>query len=99
MNGVVGVGIFFAPSQIAAAAAGWGSVVVIVLTGAALLPVAATFANAGRRFDEDGGPVVFARAAFGAFPAFLVGWIAYVSAIASTHDSTSDAIVTLLASV
>lgn len=86
---MVGVGIFFAPSQIAAAAAGWGSVVVIALTGAALLPVAATFANAGRRFDVDGGPVVFARAAFGEFPAFLVGWIAYVSAIASTTAVTS----------
>jgi basic amino acid/polyamine antiporter, APA family len=86
---VVGVGIFFAPSQIAALAAGWGSVVVIALTGAALVPVAAAFANAGRRFDEDGGPVVFARAAFGEFPAFLVGWITYVSAIASTTAVTS----------
>ena len=37
----------------------------------------------GGRFDEDGGPVVFARDAFGPLPAFLVGWIAYVSAIAS----------------
>src|SRR5262245_48024796 len=89
VNGVVGVGIFFAPSQIAAAAPGWGSVAVIALTGAALIPVAATFANAGRRFDEDGGPVVFARAAFGEFPAFLVGWITYVSAIASTTAVTS----------
>ena len=89
MNGVVGVGIFFAPSQIAANAAGWGSVAVIALTGAALIPVAAAFANAGRRFDEDGGPVVFARAAFGEFPAFLVGWITYVSAIASTTAVTS----------
>ena len=89
MNGVVGVGIFFAPSQIASSASGWGSVVVIALTGAALLPVAAAFANAGRRFDEDGGPVVFARAAFGEFLSFLVGWIAYVSAIASTTAVTS----------
>jgi basic amino acid/polyamine antiporter, APA family len=89
VNGVVGVGIFFAPSQIAASAAGWGSVAVIALTGAALIPVAAAFANTGRRFDEDGGPVVFARAAFGEFPAFLVGWITYVSAIASTTAVTS----------
>ena len=49
----------------------------------ALAPVALAFATLGARFDEDGGPVVFARAAFGAFPAFVVGWIAYLSAIAS----------------
>ncbi len=89
VNGVVGVGIFFAPAQIAAQAPGWSSVAVLALTGLCLLPVAAAFANAGRRFDVDGGPVVFARAAFGDFPAFLVGWIAYVSALASTAAVTS----------
>ncbi len=61
----------------------------VLLTGLCLVPVAAAFANAGRRFDVDGGPVVFARAAFGDFPAFLVGWIAYVSAVASTTAVTS----------
>lgn len=86
---MVGVGIFFAPSQIAAQAPGWSSVAVLALTGLCLVPVAAAFANAGRRFDVDGGPVVFARAAFGEFPAFLVGWIAYVSAVASTTAVTS----------
>jgi amino acid transporter len=89
VSGVVGVGIFFAPSELAKNAPGWGSLAVLGLTGIALLPVAAAFANAGRRFDEDGGPVVFARAAFGPFAAFLVGWIAYVSAVASTTAVTS----------
>jgi len=70
-------------------APGWGSLIVLALTGVALLSVAAAFANVGRRFDQDGGPVVYARAAFGDFSAFLVGWIAYVSAIASTTATTS----------
>jgi amino acid transporter len=70
-------------------APGWGSLIVLALTGLALLPVAAAFANTGRRFDQDGGPVLYARAAFGDFPAFLVGWIAYVSALASTTATTS----------
>jgi amino acid transporter len=89
LNGVVGVGIFFAPAEIARNAPGWISVLVFALTGLALAPVAVTFATIGRRFDEDGGPVVFARAAFGDLPSFLVGWIAYVSAIASTTAVTS----------
>jgi len=83
VNGIVGVGIFFAPSAVAARAPGLGTVVVFVATGLALVPAALTFAALGRRFDEDGGPVVFARAAFGPRVSFLVGWVAYVSAFFS----------------
>ena len=84
LNGIVGVGIFFAPASVAASAPGLGAVAVFALTGFALLPAAVTFATLGRRFDEDGGPVVFARAAFGERVSFLVGWVAYVSALFST---------------
>lgn len=83
VNGIVGVGIFFAPADIARQAPGGASVLVFVATALALSPVALAFATLGRRFGEDGGPVVYARAAFGALPSFLVGWVAYVSAIAS----------------
>jgi len=84
LNGIVGVGIFFVPASVAASAPGLGAVVVFALTGLCLLPAALTFATLGRRFDEDGGPVVFARAAFGDRVSFLVGWVAYVSALFST---------------
>lgn len=84
INGIVGVGIFFVPAVVAAQAPGLGTVAVFVGTGLALLPAAATFAILGRRFDVDGGPVVYARAAFGERVAFLVGWVAYVSAFFST---------------
>jgi len=79
VNGIVGVGIFFVPATVAAGAPGLGAVLVFLATGLALLPAAFAFAILGRRFDEDGGPVVFARAAFGPGVAFLVGWVAYVS--------------------
>jgi APA family basic amino acid/polyamine antiporter len=84
LNGIVGVGIFFVPAAVAGGAPGLGAVAVFALTGLALLPAALTFATLGRRFDEDGGPVVFARAAFGDRVSFLVGWVAYVSALFST---------------
>lgn len=84
VNGIVGVGIFFAPAAVAARAPGLGTVVVFVATGLALVPAALAFAALGGRFDEDGGPVVFARAAFGPRVSFLVGWVAYVSAFFST---------------
>ncbi len=84
VNGIVGVGIFFVPAAAAAHAPGLGTVLVFLATGLALAPAAFAFAALGRRFDEDGGPVVFARAAFGPRVAFLVGWVAYVSAFFST---------------
>lgn len=89
VNGIVGVGIFFVPASVAQSAPGLGAVAVFALTGLALLPAAFTMATLGRRFDEDGGPVVFARAAFGDRVSFLVGWIAYVSAFFSTAAVTS----------
>jgi amino acid transporter len=84
VNGIVGVGIFFAPAEVAAHAPGSGAILAFALTGLALVPVAFAFAVLGRRFDADGGPVVFARAAFGERASFLVGWVAYVSAFLST---------------
>jgi amino acid transporter len=83
VNGIVGVGIFFVPAAVAASAPGFGTVAVFALTGLALLPTAFAFARLGARFDEDGGPVVFARAAFGEDFSALVGWITYVSAFFS----------------
>jgi APA family basic amino acid/polyamine antiporter len=83
INGIVGVGIFFAPADIAARAPGAASVAVFGLTALALLPVALVFARLGSRFDVDGGPVVYARAGLGDTAGFVVGWISYVSAIAS----------------
>ena len=83
VNGIVGVGIFFAPADLAARAPGAGTMI-FAATALVLVPVALAFAALGRRFDEDGGPVVFARAAFGPLPAFVVGWVAFVSAIASS---------------
>lgn len=84
VNGIVGVGIFFVPADVARAAPGGASVVVLALTALGLFPVALCFAALGARFDEDGGPVVYARAAFGSTWGFMVGWITYVSAVAST---------------
>lgn len=83
INGIVGVGIFFAPAEIAGLAPGWGSLAVLVVTGAALLPVALAVSTMGSRFDEDGGPVLYARLAFGETAGFVVGWLAYVSALFS----------------
>ncbi|MEO6420745.1 MAG: amino acid permease, partial [Polyangiaceae bacterium] len=84
VNGIVGVGIFFAPADIAQLAPGNASVVVVAATGVALVPVALAVAALGSRFEADGGPVLYARHAFGDSVGFVVGWLAYVSSLFST---------------
>jgi basic amino acid/polyamine antiporter, APA family len=84
LNGIVGVGIFFAPREVAALVPGGAGIAVYAATALALLPIAAAYAILGGRFDEDGGPYIWARAAFGPVFGFGVGWIAYASALFST---------------
>ena len=89
LNGIIGVGIFFAPSEVGGLVPGRAGIWVYALTALALLPVAAAYAILGSRFDEDGGPYVWARAAFGPTAGFAVGWVAYVSALFSTSAVVS----------
>jgi APA family basic amino acid/polyamine antiporter len=84
LNGVIGVGIFFIPSSVAAHVPGTGGAFVYLLTALACLPIALSFGRLAPRFAEDGGPYVYARAAFGPWAAFVTGWLTYVSAVLST---------------
>ncbi len=84
LNGIVGVGIFFAPAQVAKLADGAIGSWLYLVTLAALAPVALAYALLGSRFRRDGGPFVWAEAAFGLRVAAAVGWVAYVSAVFST---------------
>ncbi|MEO6603799.1 MAG: APC family permease, partial [Polyangiaceae bacterium] len=84
INGIVGVGIFFTPNLVAGLVPGGGGVFAYALTLLALLPVALTYARLGSRFDRDGGPYVWASAAFGDGAGFVVGFAAYASAVLST---------------
>ncbi len=84
VNGIVGVGIFFTPNLVARLLPGTPGVWAYALTLLALLPVALTYARLGARFDRDGGPYVWACAAFGPGAGFVVGFAAYASAVLST---------------
>src|SRR5690606_5790633 len=84
INGMVGVGIFFVPSSIAALIPGALGTWVYALTVLAVAPVAACYSVLGARFPRDGGPYVWAQAAFGERVGFAVGWVSYVSAVFST---------------
>lgn len=84
INGIVGVGIFFAPAELARLVPGPASALAFVLTALLLLPVAWSYGRLGSAYREDGGPYVWAREAVGPRFAFGVGFVAYASAVLST---------------
>ena len=89
INGIVGVGIFLAPAELAKAVPGSASALAFLITAVLLLPVAWTYGRLGSAYPEDGGPYVWAREALGERFAFGVGFVAFVSAVLSTSAIVS----------
>src|SRR5438477_138668 len=82
VNGVIGSGIFVLPATVAALL-GPSSPVAYLLAAVVAALVVACFAEAGSLFDRTGGPYLYARAAFGPFVAFQVGWAFFLSRLAA----------------
>jgi basic amino acid/polyamine antiporter, APA family len=78
VNGVIGSGVFGLPSAVAALTGAW-SPLVVLLAGACVFIVLLCFAEVGSRFDDAGGPYLYARDAFGAVVGFQVGWLLLMS--------------------
>jgi amino acid transporter len=74
VNGVVGSGIFGLPSAIAALTGAWSPLAVLI-AGACIFLVLLCFAEVGSRFDQAGGPYLYAREAFGPIVGFQIGWL------------------------
>ena len=74
VNGVVGSGIFGLPSPVAALTGAWSPLAVLI-AGACIFFVILCFAEVGSRFDQAGGPYLYAREAFGPIVGFQVGWL------------------------
>lgn len=89
INGIVGVGIFFAPAELAKLVPGPPSALAFATTALLLLPVAWTYGRLGSAYPEDGGPYVWAREALGERFGYAVGFVSYASAVLSTAAVTS----------
>ena len=74
VNGVIGSGIFGLPSPVAALTGAWSPLAVLI-AGACNFVVILCFAEVGSRFEDAGGPYLYARDAFGAIVGFQVGWL------------------------
>ena len=87
-NGIVGAGIFVLPATVAKIL-GPASPVAYILSGLAVVLIVLCFAEVGSMFENAGGPCVYARAAFGDFVGFEVGWLFLLTRIAGMGAVTN----------
>jgi APA family basic amino acid/polyamine antiporter len=80
LNAIVGGGIFGLPSR-AYALAGSYSLLAYVICAVPVILIILCFAEVASRFRESGGPYLYARAAFGAFAGFEVGWLLWLARV------------------
>lgn len=78
INGMIGAGIFALPDSVAALAGNLSPWLFLGI-GALFVTVVLSFAELSSYFRESGGPVLFAKTAFGPLAGFSSGWLLYVS--------------------
>src|ERR1700704_4522769 len=78
INAVIGAGIFGLPSKVFALIGSY-SLIAFVACALVVTMIVLCFAEVGSRFDETGGPYLYAREAFGPTVAFEVGWLIWLA--------------------
>lgn len=94
LNMVVGAGIYLVPSEVAGLAGSWCPLAYLALGFFSVL-VGLCFAELGSRFEGTGGPYLYAREAFGRFPAFEVGWMYWFTRICGQASVTNGLLLAL----
>jgi amino acid transporter len=95
VNQVIGSAIFLLPADVAKQVGPWGPLA-FMSVGLLSLSIALCFAETGSRFDTTGGPYLPARAAFGRFVGFEIGWMMWFSRVTS-HASVVNGLTLALA--
>ena len=80
LNGLIGSGIFALPGAVAVSA-GLFSPWLFLIVGALFLTVVLTFAELASYYKTTGGPILYARDAFGPLAGFGTGWAIYLSRV------------------
>ncbi|WP_125764234.1 APC family permease [Companilactobacillus hulinensis] len=76
INGIIGSGIFLLPNQ-GMKLFGPASLIVLVFDALLILTIGLCLAEDASLFDETGGPYVYAKAAFGDFVGYEVGFVTW----------------------
>jgi amino acid transporter len=78
LNSVIGAGLFALPGKIAVSA-GMASPWLFLIVGILFLSIILTFAELASYYDQTGGPVLYARDAFGSLAGFSTGWLIFLA--------------------
>lgn len=80
INGIIGAGIFGLPSKVFALIGTYSLIAFVVCAGVVTLFILC-FAEVSSRFEETGGPYLYAREAFGPTIAFEIGWLIWLARV------------------
>jgi amino acid transporter len=80
INGIIGAGIFGLPSKVFALI-GTYSLIAFVVCACVVTLFILCFAEVSSRFEETGGPYLYAREAFGPTIAFEIGWLIWLARV------------------
>ena len=78
INGIIGAGIFGLPAKVYALI-GTYSLLAFVACAVVVILIILCFAEVSSRFEDTGGPYIYARAAFGPGVAFEIGWLIWLA--------------------
>src|ERR1043166_4194727 len=78
INGIIGAGIFGLPSKVYALIGSY-SLIAFVVCALVVTLIILCFAEVGSRFEQTGGPYLYAQEAFGPTVAFEVGWLIWLA--------------------
>ncbi len=98
INAVIGSAIFGMPAE-QARLTGAASPLVALIAGLGVLTIVLCFAEVASRFQEPGGPYLYAREAFGHFIGFEAGWLTFwirVTAMAASLNVFVEYLARLL---
>lgn len=80
VNGIIGAGIFGLPARVYGLIGSY-SLIAFIACALVVALIILCFAEVGSRFDDTGGPYLYAREAFGPTVAFEVGWLIWLARI------------------
>ena len=80
INGIIGAGIFGLPSRVYSLI-GTYSLIAFVVCALVVALIILCFAEVSSRFDDTGGPYLYAREAFQPAVAFEVGWLIWLARV------------------
>lgn len=78
INGIIGAGIFGLPAKVFSLIGSY-SLIAFLVCAVVVVMFILCFAEVGSRFEETGGPYLYAREAFGKTIAFEVGWLMWLA--------------------